>query len=157
MLSRAKCVILVSEDDPDEAFLVKNALAEVAPDALLVYTLDGRHTLEFLQRRQTPNVPALLLLDLKMPRLSGFDVLRWLRHNPANRPLAIAVLSSSRFDQDMDEARKLGADYYLVKPLAYPELKQLMNSLVQVVRGIDWPAPSDMRNPNLFQLRSGMQ
>jgi DNA-binding response OmpR family regulator len=74
-------------------------------------------------------MPALLLLDLKMPRLDGFEVLAWLGEQPALLKLPVVVLSSSSDDSDIFKARQLGAREYIVKPLSLPDL-------VKAIRGL---------------------
>src|SRR5262249_48261934 len=83
-------------------------------------------------------LPELLLLDLKMPRVSGFDVLIWLRSNKQLKNVPAVVLSSSDYSADMQEARALGATAYLVKPAGYdgyPKVVQALRDLWRVGAG----------------------
>jgi len=105
--------ILIAEDDENDRFLLSRAFQRNAQDLLLKFAFDGREAIEHIQ---TGPPAKLLLLDLKMPRLDGFQVLEWLAANPAKRPARIVVLSSSIDPRDMQRTRQLGADLHLIKP-----------------------------------------
>src|SRR5438093_7191297 len=116
--------ILLAEDDPNEVLLLQRALvkASLTTDSLKVVS-DGEDAMAYLSvqgiyadRGRYP-LPALLLLDLKMPRKSGFEVLSWLRKQPQLRYLAAVVLSSSNNHHDVRLAYELGANSYLMKPV----------------------------------------
>jgi two-component system response regulator len=115
---RALRVLLV-EDDQDHAFLVRRALADLADVAVTVEVAgDGEQALERLARgRFAPGgLPQLVLLDLKMPRLDGLEVLRRIRADEAARELPVVVLTSSENQEDREEALRAGATWFVCKP-----------------------------------------
>jgi CheY-like chemotaxis protein len=89
-------------------------------------------------------MPAVVLLDLKMPRATGFDVLRWIRAHPEAGNIPIIVFSGSELQDDIRQAYAVGADSYLVKPIGF-------NALVDLVKQIDhgWIAGYDGKAPTL--------
>ncbi len=87
--------------------------------------LEGRH--KFSDRGLYP-LPSLILLDIKMPRKDGFDVLEWFRGRPALRHIPIVMVTSSHIDTDMKKCLELGAKAYLVKPIPTDDLKRLFTS-----------------------------
>ncbi|HWQ93330.1 MAG TPA: response regulator [Clostridia bacterium] len=126
--------VLVADDDPNAIFLLQYAFSTVAPHLPVVYTLDGRQALEYLLKRRASDppgeLPALMLLDLKMPQLSGFELLEIFAQNPNIRPACVAVFSCSGQPEDRSQADKLGANYYFVKPIALQELLEVCREIV---------------------------
>src|SRR5882724_8937388 len=129
-------VILLAEDREDDVLILRKALAKTNFPYNLQVVRDGEQALAYLkgeapyQDRAAYPLPALLLLDLKMPRKDGFDVLSWLRQQPDFFALRVVVLTSSHLTADINLAYKLGANSYLVKPadlLNYIELTEFIN------------------------------
>lgn len=127
--------VLYAEDDENDAFLMQRAFkqAEVTNPLQVVPTgiaaiqyLSG--TGEFADRSKYP-MPGLVLLDLKLPGESGFEVLSWIRARPSTAPLPVVVLTSSNQESDMQLAYRTGANGYLIKP-GRPE------ELLVMVKGI---------------------
>ena len=123
--------VLIAEDDPSDAFLLKRAFQLAQVPATLHFVRDGQEAIDYLRgeggysdRKRFP-LPTLLLLDLKMPKVDGFDVLTWLKSQPAWRSLPVVVLSSSSREDDIQRARALGADDYRVKPADFDDLLAL--------------------------------
>jgi CheY-like chemotaxis protein len=118
--------ILVAEDDPNDVFLLERALRKGGVKAPVHFVADGQRAIEYLARTISPEAthpirrPNLLLLDLKLPRLNGFEVLEWIRTQPALNDLVVVVLSSSGLQEDKLQAYALGADSYVEKP-SYPQ------------------------------------
>ncbi len=112
-------VILLVEDSPDDEFLVRRALrgSEFGPD--VVVARDGLAALAYLRERLRDDsaLPDVILLDLNLPRLSGFDVLREIRADEGMRFLPIVILTSSREDRDVAFSYQLGANSYVRKPI----------------------------------------
>ncbi len=114
--------VLLVEDDPNDAFLVTRAFKKAGLAHTVVHLKDGQEAVEHLSSlsavpgRTTSSLPELMLLDLKMPRLNGFEVLQWLRVRPEFKKLPVIVLSSSDHERDKAEARSLGATDYFRKP-----------------------------------------
>ena len=125
--------ILLAEDDPNEVLLLQRALvkASLTTDSLKVVS-DGEDAMAYLSgqgiyadRGRYP-LPALLLLDLKMPRKSGFEVLSWLRKQPQLRYLIVVFLTSSNSSDDVRLAYEAGANSYLVKPVEFTEMVEMI-------------------------------
>ena len=110
--------VLYAEDDENDAYLMQRAFkrAEVAHPLCIVS--DGASAIARLQdaAKEGRALPCLMLLDLKMPGQSGFDVLKWARSNPETRVTPVLVLTSSNQDSDLRRAYAMGANGYLVKP-----------------------------------------
>jgi CheY-like chemotaxis protein len=128
-------VILLAEDDEDDILLVRRAFKDLGILNPLHVVRDGDEAIAYLKgvgeysnRAEYP-LPSLLLLDLKMPRIDGFEVLQWIRSEPNLRPLRVIVLTSSGQMQDVNEAYHLGANSFLVKPQDFSNFITLLNSL----------------------------
>jgi CheY-like chemotaxis protein len=124
--------ILLAEDNRNDVFLMQQAFAQAAIPNPLIVVRNGREAVEYLagkgayaEREKYP-VPGLILLDLKMPWMDGFDVLIWLRRQPQYRGLPVVVLTSSRLQSDLDQSRVLGVIDYRVKPHDLAELVDLL-------------------------------
>lgn len=116
-------VILLVEDDPDDVFFLEEAFKRAGLACALRVARDGEEAVAYLlgqgayaDRRLHP-LPALVLLDLKLPRKSGLEVLERCRKEPELRRIPIVVLTSSQSNEDLTRAYELGANSYLVKPL----------------------------------------
>jgi len=111
--------ILVAEDDESDVILLRRAFKEAEVVQPVHFARDGHEAIDFLWgRRQGANdrLPALVILDLKMPRRSGFEVLHWIRSQNVLRNLPVLVFSSSARREDVERAYTLGANGFLVKP-----------------------------------------
>ena len=124
--------ILLVEDDPNDVFLLERAFEKAGLRDLLKVVTDGGQAIDYLSgrgayedREQFP-LPFLLLLDLKMPGTDGFEVLQWVRAQPELARLLIVVLTSSNVQSDVDRAYELGANSYLVKPVGFDEMVNLI-------------------------------
>src|SRR2546423_4544859 len=126
---------LVAEDDPNDALLLHCAFKRAAINATIHFVSDGVEAIDYLRGKQlfekvaSPTLPGLFLLDLEMPRLSGFGVLEWLRKHPHLRPSRVVVFSSTENEQDQCRARSLGADLCLSKTSKPNELAQIIKTL----------------------------
>ena len=129
-----RATILLAEDDDNDVFLMRAALKKAAVAAELVVARDGQEAVDYLgangngssKGNGAHTLPSLLLLDLKMPRLNGFDVLAWIESRPELSHLPVVVLSSSSQESDIAKARQLGADDYQVKPNDFHDLVSLV-------------------------------
>jgi len=116
--------ILMAEDSSNDAELTIGALAEYNLANRVVLVGNGAEALDYLHRRgrfaarTSPN-PILLLLDLKMPKVSGLEVLRKMKETPELADIPVVMLSSSCEELDLKEARQLGASAYVVKPVRF--------------------------------------
>ncbi|MEC4985347.1 MAG: response regulator [Oscillatoria sp. PMC 1068.18] len=130
-----KYPILLVEDDSNDVLLIKRAcrLAKLANPIVVVE--DGDEAVDYLNGdgkyadRETYPLPTIMLLDLKLPRRSGLEVLSWLRNEPKVKRLPVVVLTSSREHQDVDRAYDIGVNSYLIKPVAFESLMQLIENL----------------------------
>ena len=127
--------VLLVEDSPADVALVQRAFQRGGGVARLHVVRDGDaavHSLEgrgdFTDRARHP-LPRLVLLDLKLPRRSGLEVLAWLREQPGLGRLPVVVLTSSRESVDVARAYDLGANGYLLKPVVFDDLLQLARAL----------------------------
>lgn len=125
--------VLVVDDSVDDLFFIERGLSHSACLRIVGVARDGSEALCYLQglgiyadRTQHP-YPDVVLLDLKMPRQDGFDVLTWIRKE--NLPLKVIVLSSSAEPRDKERAMMLRADGYLIKPVAHEEWFQVIHSV----------------------------
>ena len=124
--------ILVAEDDPTDAYFLERAFKRAGIPVTLRFVRDGQEVIDYLEgkgqladRARHP-MPQLVLLDLKMPRLDGFDVLAWVRKQPDLNEMRIVIFSASDEPKDMNRAYGLGANWYLVKPHSMEELNDLV-------------------------------
>lgn len=123
-----RSLILHVEDEADDALFVGLAFKKAKVDYALHRVGDGREAIRYLagqgeyaDRSRHP-LPHLILLDLKLPLLNGFEVLSWIRSQPHFHHLPVVVLSGSELEEDRAEAARLGATSYLVKTPLYPEV-----------------------------------
>lgn len=113
-MAAEKIPVLVAEDSDDDRFFIERAVRQLKRLNIVAFAKDGYETMEYLSdpKRETPEV---LLLDLRLPRKNGFEVLAWLKERKEPR-LLVAVLTDSENADDIQRAVSLGADCYRVKP-----------------------------------------
>jgi CheY-like chemotaxis protein len=128
--------VLYAEDEENDAFFLKRAFKQAQIPNPLVVLPDGQAAIDyvsgtglFTDRSQYP-LPELLLLDLKMPKKSGLEVLTWIRQEPALSYLPVIILTSSMQEDDISQAYHHGANAYLVKP-SDPDALQVMVRAIQ--------------------------
>ena len=121
--------ILHVEDNPDDVMLVGLAFRKAQAAVQLEVATDGEKALAALQSRLN-SPPACVLLDVKLPSISGFEVLTWIRNQPRLKRLPVIMLTSSVLPADVNRAYDLGANSYLVKPLE-------LDALIVLVKTID--------------------
>ena len=127
--------ILVAEDDEDDAFAMELAFEKAGLARRVWRVRNGGEAIDYLSgggkysdRREYP-LPSLLLLDLSMSRMSGFEVLRWVRSNPRLKNLVAVVLTNSARKADLEKAYQFGADSYLIKPAGFLGFADMLKSL----------------------------
>jgi len=130
--------ILLAEDDQNDVFLMQRAFQKAAVPNPLFVVNNGQHVVDYLagtgdyaQREKYP-LPGLLLLDLKMPWMDGFDVLAWLRRHRQFDTLPVVVFTSSKLQSDIDRSRQLGVYDYRVKPHEFEDLVRLLDDVRKV-------------------------
>jgi len=125
--------ILLVEDNPDDEMLALRALKKSAIADDLVVARDGVEALDYLleQNRSGADLPALVLLDINLPRLNGLEVLKRLRENAVTHLLPVVMLSSSREEKDISSSYDYGCNSYIRKPV---DFRQFSDMIVQVER-----------------------
>lgn len=127
--------ILIADDDAQDTLLVRLAAQRAALEMRLDVVKDGEEAIDYLMGRsayadrQAYPFPAMMLLDLKMPRVNGFDVLDFVRRQPGLRQLPIVIFSSSDDPKDIRRAYDSGANSYLCKPHSNDDLSALLRAL----------------------------
>jgi CheY-like chemotaxis protein len=126
--------ILLAEDNPNDVELTLSALEELHLANEVVVARDGEEALDYLYRRgsfaeRDNGNPAVVLLDLKMPKVDGLEVLRQIKADPALRMVPVVVLTSSREEQDIVESYQLGVNAYMVKPVDFHEFVDAIREL----------------------------
>lgn len=128
-------LVLAAEDEETDVLLLQMALSKSGFGTKLFVVSDGEEAIEYLNGegcyadRNAYPMPQLVLLDLKMPRKTGFDVLQWLSERPQFDNLPRIVYSSSSYESDIVRARELRASEYQVKPHSLDEMVQVMRDL----------------------------
>ena len=128
-------VILHAEDEPAHATLVRIAIQRNFVDVQLNQVDDGRAALDYLYRRgpyEEPTVsprPDLILLDLRMPHVSGFDVLATVKKDPDRQTIPVVVLTTSDIEEDRSKARTCGVDGYLTKPVDFDQFVDMIKQM----------------------------
>ena len=131
--------ILLVEDNPHDAELTIRALKKHQAANNIVHLKDGAEALDFIfaegayKDRNIQNRPKVILLDLKMPKVDGIEVLKKVKGNNITRKIPVVVLTSSREDPDIDKCYELGANSYIVKPVEF-------NNFLKAIRdlGLYW-------------------
>src|ERR1700722_11791861 len=127
--------ILMAEDDDNDVFFLERAFKQAQIANPINRVKDGEDAISYLQgagsfaNRDEFPPPYLILLDLKMPRKNGFEVITWVRQQPGLKRLPIVVLTSSKEDPDVNRAYEVGANTYLVKPVKFEGLVDMMRAL----------------------------
>jgi CheY-like chemotaxis protein len=128
--------ILQVEDDPDDAFFFSRAIKRANPECQLHRVINGEGAIDYLRKAaetgqpNSPPMPDLMVVDLKLPGLSGFDVLAWTRAQTAYQRLPIVVLSGSPLPQDEKKATELGASDFIVKESEYDKIAAKVFGLI---------------------------
>ena len=128
-------IILLIEDNPSDIELTQRALEKGHILNKLVVASDGQEALDYIfgtgayEERDTSDFPALTLLDLKLPKVSGLDVLRRIRSEPITRRMPVVILTSSREEQDMAASYDLGVNSYIRKPVDFEHFVQSVAQL----------------------------
>lgn len=135
MNSLHNSTILLVEDDPADVFRIQRAFSKADITSALQVVVDGEQAIYYLsgqepyRDRDSYPLPILVLLDLKLPRRSGFDVLNWLRNESSIKHLPVVVLTSSDQQSDIDRAYAAGANSYLAKPPSRDALLEMVQAI----------------------------
>jgi CheY-like chemotaxis protein len=140
-------LVLVAEDDADDRELILDAFQTAQPAVSLEFVLDGQELLDYLKRGRDdpssstqPHHPAIILMDLKMPRKNGHEALAELKRDPVLRPIPVIVLTTSRDEDDVRTSYDLGASSFITKPMTNTELGDTMDTLAEYwLRTVELP------------------
>lgn len=127
--------ILYAEDEPDDVFLMRRAWRAAGLHHALHVVIDGQQAVDYLSDkgvfsdRPAHPVPALVLLDLKLPKIPGLEVLEWIRRQDTVRSLSVVVFSSSTLADDVSRATALGVSGFWVKPSEPHKLQEIVTDL----------------------------
>jgi CheY-like chemotaxis protein len=140
--------ILLAEDNPKDVELTLEALGDHNLANNVIVVRDGVETIDYLRcegkyKLRKPGNPAVLLLDIKMPRMDGLEVLRAIRSDAKLKTLPVVILTSSREEQDLIRSYELGVNAYVVKPVDFTEF---INAVKQV--GVFWAVINEVPNIN---------
>lgn len=145
--------ILLVEDNPNDVELTLEALADYRLANEIVVLNDGEEALDYLYRRgrfaaREPVFPAVVLLDLKMPKVDGLTVLRSVKADPGLKCIPIVMLTSSREERDLVESYQLGVNAYVVKPVDFGQFVEAMKKLGYFWAVLNEPPPLSGQYPN---------
>ena len=138
---RALPPVLVADDDSDDCTLAKEAFEFASLQNPLRCLSDGEKLIEYLRQCVATGgidcFPALILLDLNMPRMDGRETLQALKADPATRSIPVVVWTTSRSEDDIRHARAAGCDDYLIKPSSFSEMVGMVRAIGE--RWLSWP------------------
>ena len=143
-------IILLVEDNPSDVGLTQRALAKSHVSNELVVAEDGQEALDYLfgagayAGREVTELPALVLLDLKLPRVDGLEVLRQIRADVRTSRLPVVILTTSREEQDVAQSYDLGANSYIRKPVDFTQFAQAVEHL-----GLYWLVLNESAPPKV--------
>jgi CheY-like chemotaxis protein len=143
--------VLYVEDEEDDVFFMQMAFKSAGLPNPLSIVSDGREAIDYLSGagkymdRDRHPLPCLVLLDLKLPKKSGFDVLRWIRSHGLLSTMLVIVLTSSNHDRDIHTAYSLGGNAFLVKPATPEELAAMVKSIGSFWLTLNRPPPESAR------------
>jgi CheY-like chemotaxis protein len=150
MMETGLYTILILEDDPNDVILLKRALQKNNIRNPVQVLNDGVEGVRYLSgiepysdRSKVP-FPSFIIMDLKMPRMGGLEVLEWLREHPQYRVIPTLVLSSSKLPVDILTAYKLGANSYMVKPGNFDDLQNLIRNVYDYWSLCTKPVPGEI-------------
>jgi CheY-like chemotaxis protein len=142
--------ILLVEDDPQDVELTLNALVECNLEQEVVVARDGAEALDFIYRQNAyqsrpEGNPAVIFLDIKMPKLNGIQVLQKIKSDDKLRPVPVVMLTSSMDTGDLDECYHLGANAYVVKPVRFADFIEAVKQLGKFWTSVNEPPSGSIR------------
>jgi len=145
--------ILLVEDSPEDVELTLHALRQEKLANRIQVARDGEEALEFLFCRGPHNArsfehpPRVVLLDLKLPKVDGMEVLREIKKDPRTQPIPVVILTASREESDMVEGYKLGVNGYIQKPVDFDRLREVVKGLGLYWLVVNEPPPHSAFRP----------
>ncbi len=146
--------VLLVEDSPNDAELTLEAFAETGLANEVVWVRDGREALDYLHQEgafanRPAGLPAVVLLDLKMPRVDGLQVLEHVKNHPRLKSVPVVMLTSSREEADLARSYGLGVNAYVVKPVGFPQFVQALKELGLFWAVVNEPPPGSLRRSDM--------
>lgn len=135
MNEMSQFTVLLVEDDLNDIFLVKRAFKRAQVTNPLQVVTDGAEAIQYLQGkgkyadRRTYPLPKLIVMDIRMPRKTGFEVLEWVKNDGQLKRIPIIIVSSSDSPQEINRAYELGANAYMIKPMDFKSVENLFQSI----------------------------
>ncbi|MBX2834937.1 MAG: response regulator [Micavibrio sp.] len=120
--------ILLADDDEGDVFLLKEAMKKTQFENTLYHCQDGFETQKFLENYDKPR-PDIILLDLNMPRMSGHEILKWIKTNENYKDIPVGILTTSSSEKDIKKSYKNYANYYITKPNTFGDLKAVVKRI----------------------------
>lgn len=145
--------VLLVEDSPNDAELTMEAFEQTGLANEVVWVRDGRAALDYLLQEgpfanRPPGLPAVVLLDLKMPKVDGLQVLEQVKNNPNLKAIPVVMLTSSREEADLARSYGLGVNAYVVKPVGFPDFVKALKELGLFWAVVNEPPPGSLRRSN---------
>jgi CheY-like chemotaxis protein len=142
--------ILLAEDNPKDIELTLEALSDYRLANRVVVVRDGVEVMDYLRcegqhKQRTPGNPAVAILDIKMPRMDGIEVLQTIRTDPALKMIPVVMLTSSREENDLIRSYELGVNAYVVKPVKFSEFIEAVKHV-----GIFWAMLNELPPKGVF-------
>ena len=129
--------VLIVDDNPSDAELVVASIRKRLPSVSTLVVRDGAQAIATLADRPASEGPRLILLDLKMPKVDGFEVLRQIKLDPRTGSIPVVVMTSSSLPQDVRLAYSFGANSYVVKPITFEQLRETVGRVIEYWLSID--------------------
>ena len=151
-MSEKEIEILLVEDNPDDVELALHALRQEKLANRLEVAHDGEEALDFLfcrgahKNRSFENAPKVVMLDLKLPKVDGIEVLRQLKNDPRTKAIPVVILTSSREEKDMVHGYQLGVNAYIQKPVDFEQFRNVVKQL-----GLFWLVVNQAPPPSAFR------
>jgi len=151
-VSEKEIEILLVEDNPDDVELALHALRQEKLANRLEVAHDGEEALDFLfcrgahKNRSFENAPKVVMLDLKLPKVDGIEVLRQLKNDPRTKAIPVVILTSSREEKDMVHGYQLGVNAYIQKPVDFEQFRNVVKQL-----GLFWLVVNQAPPPSAFR------
>jgi CheY-like chemotaxis protein len=146
--------ILVVDDDPNDVDFTLRALTHDCLSTVILVANDGAEALDWLYRRHAAagvrpaGQPAVVLLDLKMPKIDGLEVLRQVKNDALLKTIPVVMFSSSRESTDLQRSYELGANAYVVKPIGFQEFTATLKMIAAFWLSINAPPPLEVPDSN---------
>jgi CheY-like chemotaxis protein len=150
-MTESKRILLV-EDSPNDVELTLTALSENKLANEVVVVTDGEEALDYLHRRgryrlRADGQPVVVLLDIKLPKVDGLEVLQHMRNDPTLKTIPVVMLTSSREEPDLLRAYQVGVNAYVVKPVDFHDFVRAISELGLFWAVINQPPPESVKNP----------